>query len=115
MYNLAESIRWIALFVYPFIPSTEKEIWNRLGLDDEPTAHLLGEVRWGEMPSGTAIRPGSPLFPGIEDEDDEPRPRRLQSQRLRLTSKSSARLVDIRPRPGHRPRERVAGDDKLLS
>ncbi|MGI6558178.1 MAG: methionine--tRNA ligase [Limnochordia bacterium] len=112
MYNLAESIRWIALFVYPFIPSTAKEIWNRLGLDDELTAHLLGEVRWGEMPSGTAIRPGSPLFPRIEDEDKEPPAKAPAKSTVEIDIEEFARL-DIRLARVIAA-ERVAGADKLL-
>ncbi|NLN16956.1 MAG: methionine--tRNA ligase [Firmicutes bacterium] len=117
MYNLVESLRWIALFIYPSMPSTATEIWHRLGLDDELTDHLLGDIRWGEMPSGTVIRPGNPLFPRIEDEDGEPEakksePKAPEKSTVEISIEEFARL-DIRL-VRVIAAERIAGADKLL-
>ena len=32
LYNLSESLRLIALYLYPVMPSTSQKIWNALGI-----------------------------------------------------------------------------------
>lgn len=114
MYNLAESLRVISLFIYPFIPSTAKEIWARLGLDDELTDHLLGQARWGEMPPGTVIRPGSPLFPRIEDEKPPAKaPEAPQKEAIPEVAIDEFARMDIRLARVLEA-DRIAGADKLL-
>lgn len=67
LYNLAESIRIIALLVYPFMPSTGDTIWKRLGLEYELTSETLSDaVSWGKLRPGTKTYKGEALFPRIE-------------------------------------------------
>ncbi len=70
LYNLSESLRLIALFLYPVMPSTSQKIWNAIG-----AAKLIGSCRmneeqgWGKLVEGSSIQPGAQLFPRIEKED----------------------------------------------
>ena len=71
LYNLAESLRLIAHFVYPFIPSTAEQLAAQLGI-----ALQTGGVNWLEIRNWGGLEPGTrvaekpvPLFPKIDEEE----------------------------------------------
>jgi methionyl-tRNA synthetase len=67
LYNLAESLRLIALYLYPVLPGTAQRIWEALGADKQLAASRLDDEQpWGLLRPGTAVRPGSQLFPRID-------------------------------------------------
>ncbi len=65
MYDLADSLRNIAIMLEPFMPFTAPKIFKQLGLT-VPEQFLLADVAWGGTPDGTAVHKGNPLFPRIE-------------------------------------------------
>jgi methionyl-tRNA synthetase len=67
LYNQAESLRIIALLLFPFMPHTATSMWRQLGIQDEiATQHLATAMVWGKTQPGTPIQPGVQLFPRIE-------------------------------------------------
>jgi methionyl-tRNA synthetase len=67
LYSLAESLRIIAVFLFPFMPATGNKIWEQLGiLKDLAEASLGDEIQWGGLKPGTKISKGPALFPRIE-------------------------------------------------
>jgi len=69
LYTLAEALRIIAIYLFPFMPSAAQEIWNQLGLDgDLSKVNLDNEGRWGMLKPGNKIQKGKALFPRIETE-----------------------------------------------
>jgi methionyl-tRNA synthetase len=67
LYNQVESLRLIALLLFPFMPHTAASMWRQLGLHDEiSTQHLAVATVWGATRPGTPIQPGEQLFPRIE-------------------------------------------------
>jgi len=62
LYNCLEALRILSYYLEPFIPKASLETRRQLGLDakDKP---LREAVLWGQIPSGTSIRKGPPLFP----------------------------------------------------
>jgi methionyl-tRNA synthetase len=67
LYNLSESLRLIALYLYPVMPSTCQKIWDALGIDKKIAECRMGtEQAWGMLVVGTAIQPGAQLFPRID-------------------------------------------------
>jgi methionyl-tRNA synthetase len=67
LYTLGESLRLIALFLYPFMPSTARKIWEQIGVPDGiPESGLSTEAVWGKIQPGAKIRKGTALFPRIE-------------------------------------------------
>ena len=67
LYTLAESLRLIALFLYPFMPSTAKKIWEQLDIPvGIPETDLATEAVWGKIQPETKISKGTALFPRIE-------------------------------------------------
>jgi methionyl-tRNA synthetase len=67
LYPLAEALRIIAVYLFPFMPSTAEKMWKQLNLThDISTASLETETRWGGLRPGTKICKGPALFPRIE-------------------------------------------------
>ena len=58
MYNLAETLRIVAILIAPFIPSTSPKIFTQLGLA-VPEEFLLAEAVWGGIADGTKYRKAS--------------------------------------------------------
>ena len=69
MYNLAETLRVVAILVAPFIPSTSPKIYTQLGLE-VPAEFLLTDAVFGKMADGTKVQKGEPLYPRIEIAED---------------------------------------------
>jgi methionyl-tRNA synthetase len=67
LYTAAECLRILSLYLYPVMPNTAKSIAEQLGIIVDFDSPLLkGEVKWGELPSGTKTRKASALFPRVE-------------------------------------------------
>jgi methionyl-tRNA synthetase len=62
-----EALRIVALLASPLIPRAAAELWHRLGLPGSPAdARLPEAAAWGQLPAGSSLVKGSPLFPRIE-------------------------------------------------
>jgi methionyl-tRNA synthetase len=67
LYTLAESIRLIALYLYPFMPETAAGIWKQLGVKEEITGSSLEHSSvWGGLKPGTEVDKSKQLFPRID-------------------------------------------------
>jgi methionyl-tRNA synthetase len=66
--TLVESIRVIAILIYPFMPKSAEKIWKKIGmpqpLESQHFSHAKG---WGEIKSGWQIDKGESLFPRYQD------------------------------------------------
>lgn len=69
LYHLAESLRHIAVMIWPIMPETAEKIFIQLGLDlaTELSKPLASLQQWVGLPVGTKISKGEPLFPRIEN------------------------------------------------
>lgn len=66
LYSAAESLRIIALFVFPFMPHTAASMWRQLGVREEISQqHLATAASWGGLVPGTQLQPSEQLFPRI--------------------------------------------------
>lgn len=67
LYTLCEGLRIIAVYLYPFMPSTSEKIWQQLGLKKSFDDIIFKkETEWGQDISGTKVCKGDILFPKIE-------------------------------------------------
>lgn len=67
LYTLAEALRIIALYLFPFMPGAADRIWRQLNIEkDIASTRLDAERVWGGLKPGTTVRKGDPLFPRIE-------------------------------------------------
>jgi methionyl-tRNA synthetase len=75
LYTLAESLRILAIYVYPFMPDTADTIWKQLGLDlDIASINIEEAGKWGGIKPGTKVNKGDPLFPRIDLKKSPPHP-----------------------------------------
>ncbi len=68
LYCFAESLRLIAIRVYPVMPSSARQIWSQLGIDEkiEDLPERPGYLEWGGYPlPGRKVKKGNALFPRI--------------------------------------------------
>ncbi len=66
LYNLAESIRGIAVLIQPFMPETPRIIAEQLGLEDEGALSWDSAGKWGIYPEGARVSKGEVIFPRID-------------------------------------------------
>ena len=65
LYNLAESIRYAAILLKPFLPKTPDRIFAQLGLGAAPDSFAaLGS--FGQIKPGTMVEKGQALFPRLD-------------------------------------------------
>ncbi|HBR16921.1 MAG: methionine--tRNA ligase [Deltaproteobacteria bacterium RIFCSPLOWO2_12_FULL_43_16] len=66
LYSLAETLRIIAVYIYPFMPSAAEKIWQQLGLKKGFDGIIFDkETEWGQDISGTKVCKGEVLFPKV--------------------------------------------------
>ncbi|MDQ1511402.1 MAG: methionyl-tRNA synthetase, partial [Actinomycetota bacterium] len=64
-----ESLRIVALLTSPVIPNAAGELWRRLGLSGRPEDQRVpAAAAWGQLPAGSKLEKGDPLFPRKETE-----------------------------------------------
>jgi len=67
MYNILDTLRVIALFIFPYMPASAEKMWDSLGMKDPiTTKDLTKDYRWGGLPAGAQLKRIPPLFPRIE-------------------------------------------------
>lgn len=67
MYALAESIRIIAILIFPFMPKTSEKIWTQMGMEEFLADQRLPEALcWGGLPAESKVVRGEALFPRVE-------------------------------------------------
>ena len=69
LYHSAEAIRIASVLLSPVLPGSMAALWQRLGLTEmaqalgQPVAGLERWLAWGQLPVGSAVEQGEPLFP----------------------------------------------------
>jgi len=66
LYQLAESLRHIALALLPIIPASAEKMLTSLGVDIASLGTLEEESQWGKLQPGTKVVKGEALFPRLE-------------------------------------------------
>ena len=66
LYQLADTVRAIALLVWPFLPGTAESIWAQLGFTSGLSAQRLPAALKEHIPAGQAVSKGQPLFPRLQ-------------------------------------------------
>ncbi len=73
LYILAEGLRIVAIYLYPFMPDASERIWHALGVEKsieavekDAQASFRQVARWGGIAPGTKVRRTAPLFPRVE-------------------------------------------------
>ncbi len=68
LYNLLETLRILALILFPFIPDSAQKIWAQLGIEGNIESQIVDKAMiWGQLKPGTKVKEGAPLFPRIQE------------------------------------------------
>ncbi|KKL57982.1 hypothetical protein LCGC14_2229960, partial [marine sediment metagenome] len=68
LYNLLETLRILALILFPFIPDSAQKIWTQLGIEGNIESQIVDKaIIWGQLKPGTKVKEGPPLFPRIQE------------------------------------------------
>ena len=91
LYNLAESLRLIGLYLFPVMPATSQKIWDAIGMNKQISACLFAEEQnWGGLKTGTAIQPGAQLFPRIDQKKNTEKKMEKAEQEVKQEIKQDA-------------------------
>lgn len=72
LYTLAEALRIIAVYIYPFIPDTANAVWSQLGIRDDIGKLKIRDITgWGGLRPGTRVSKKVQLFPRIDLKERE--------------------------------------------
>jgi methionyl-tRNA synthetase len=66
LYRAAETIRWLAVLLYPFMPEASRTIARQLGIEDTLSDVDPSGLKWGDLKPGTKVGEVSPIFPRID-------------------------------------------------
>ena len=66
MLTLAECVRFAAVLIGPFMPSTPARIFEQLGVSDGNLKSWESLKTFGLLPAGTKVKKGEALFPRID-------------------------------------------------
>ncbi|MDQ3908142.1 MAG: methionine--tRNA ligase, partial [Acidobacteriota bacterium] len=61
LYRAAESLRWLAVMLYPFMPETMRALWSQLGQTDDLERTDPQQLTWGGLRAGTRTGELAPL------------------------------------------------------
>ncbi|MBI3994400.1 MAG: methionine--tRNA ligase [Nitrospirae bacterium] len=132
LYHLAETLRILAIYLFPFIPETAQRMAMEIGwpapLDRALKPH---DYQWGKLKPGRPVQKGKPLFPRMEPAATagtdlksvpNPAPANINIKEIRMEStQTEPSLITIDEfrklelRVGRIvAAEKVAGADKLL-
>lgn len=66
LYRAAETLRWLAVMLYPVMPESSQKIYKQIGMEGSPSAVDPADLKWGQLQTGTAIGESVAVFPRIE-------------------------------------------------
>lgn len=70
MYNVLETMRFIAVLLASYCPNISQKIWEQLGLDGKAVDFQIENLKWGEMKLGKITEKSkiSPVFLRVDSE-----------------------------------------------
>jgi methionyl-tRNA synthetase len=61
LYNMVESVRLLAILIWPTLPTTAERIFSQLNLEGSPSS--MQDAEWGRLAPGHQVGKPEPLFP----------------------------------------------------
>lgn len=70
IYNTLESMRFVAVLIYPFCPNIAQDIWNQLNCEGKVSTIKYKDLKWGELKLGKIASKDSvkPVFLRLDSE-----------------------------------------------
>lgn len=109
LYNCIESLRFLSILLFPFIPESAKKIQDQIGIADKLPTQTFADLQWGKTPSGIPLGKVEPIFPRVEVKATQ-EIKASDSSEITIDDfkKIDLRVVEILTA------EKVEGADKLL-
>ncbi len=113
IYSSLEGLRFIALYLYPFMPDASVRMLQALGIDEAVKPGIYRNLRWGGLKPGIKLSKPKPLFPRIEKKDKEEVSEKLEEKKDNLISIDEFARVELRVGKVLEA-ERLEGSSKLI-
>ncbi len=118
VYTVLESLRFLGVMLWPFMPEKCDALLTQLGLDKlvPSVGHDLWPASFGALPAGTQTRTATPLFPRF-DKDQEAAilaklsPKVVMEEKLDSKVDGAAKLAEAAPA---KPAEIAAAKDNIV-
>ncbi len=69
LYASAETLRILAVLIFPIMPRAASVLWSQLGIDEPLDDQRLPQAAaWGGLTAGTTTTKGDALFPRLDTE-----------------------------------------------
>ncbi|WHE07275.1 methionine--tRNA ligase [Thermoanaerobacterium thermosaccharolyticum] len=117
LYNLVESLRFVAILITPFMPNTPIKIYEQLGIGDD--LRTWDSLKFGLLKSGTKVKRGGNIFPRIDVEKELKEDEKESSKKVDVKEETNYIKIDDFAKIDLRvaevlEAEKVEGTDKLL-
>ncbi len=66
LYNATEALRFIAVLVYPVLPTATGTLWKQLGCEGRLEDQNPGDLKWGGLKPGSQIGKPEIIFPRLD-------------------------------------------------
>jgi methionyl-tRNA synthetase len=66
LYRASETLRWLAVLLYPFMPESMRALWAQLGQSDDIEKIDPLQLTWGGTQAGTRVGEIAALFPRLD-------------------------------------------------
>ncbi|MCA1643893.1 MAG: methionine--tRNA ligase subunit beta [Acidobacteria bacterium] len=104
LYRAAETLRWLAALLYPFMPETMSALWSQLGQRDDIEKTDPLQLTWGGTRAGARVGEILPLFPRLDKikvmAEIEKENSSQQVSQTQPTGQSAARATEADAVPG---------------
>src|SRR5271156_66843 len=80
LYTAAESLRFVAVLAYPFLPHTTERLWKQLGQSSPIGSQDPLSLNWGTLKPGTRIEKSQALFPRIDKKEAQERMEAMENE-----------------------------------
>jgi len=66
LYRSIETLRWLCILLHPVMPTSTKEIYSQIGLEEDISKIDPADLKWGGLEPGTKIGKARPVFPRLD-------------------------------------------------
>ena len=66
LYRATETLRWLCVLLYPFMPEAARKIYSQIGLNEDIAGTNPENLTWGDLQAETQIGKTEPVFPRID-------------------------------------------------
>ncbi len=66
LYTAADTLRNVAVLLYPVLPSSAERLWKQLGCEGELKDQQIDQLKWGGLKPGTKVGKPEPVFPRLD-------------------------------------------------